>query len=337
MRADLSLAWSRAWNLLAGGAVIVCLACGDGASRGGDSDPGDHPDPRAADGELVAVGGTEMFVRRIGAGDPVVVVHGGPVLDHGYLLPHLEPLARGYELVLYDQRLSGRSVGQVDSASVRIQTFVDDIEALRQELGLGRVHVLAHSWGGLLALNYALRYPDGLRGLVLVSPMPPSATLWQEEQQRVAERVTAADSASMAQARSSEAFARGEPDGIRDALMAAYRIQFHDRSLADRLTLFVPEDYNARSRQFGYMMSDLMDFDLTDRLARIGAPTLIVYGDDEPGAGISGRILAEGIANATLATVPEAGHFAFVERPDAFLSLVTDFLRDHSDEPREEP
>jgi proline iminopeptidase len=296
---------SRASTVLASGTALVCLACGDGPSGRAGAD--DRPDPPAADGELVAVGGTEIFVRR---------------------------MARGYELILYDQRLSGRSAGQVDSASVRVETFVDDIEALRLELGLGRVHLLAHSWGGLLALNYAVRYPDRLRSLVLVSPMPPSADLWQEEQRRVAERVSAADSASMAQARSSEAFARGEPDGIRAALTAAYRIQFHDRSLVDRLTLFVPEDYNDRSRQFGYMMPDLMDFDLTDRLGRIEAPTLILYGGDEPGASISGEILADSIARATLARVPEAGHFPFVERPEAFLSLVGDFLRDH---PNDDP
>jgi pimeloyl-ACP methyl ester carboxylesterase len=80
------------------------------------------------------------------------------------------------------------------------------------------------------------------------------------------------------------------------------------------------------------MMPDLMGFDLTDQLMRIEAPTLIVYGDVEPGASISGDVLVDGIANATLVRIPEAGHFAFVERPEAFLGLVGDFLRDHSND-----
>lgn len=282
--------------------------------------------PEVSAGELVTLNGTEIFVHRIGTGDPVIVIHGGPVLDHGYLFPHLEPLAARSELVFYDQRLSGRSAGQVDSASVRMQTFVEDIEALRQQLGLGTVHLIAHSWGGLLALNYALDHPEGLRSLILVSPMPPSAMLWQEEQQAIGALVTPADSAAMARARASDGFSRGDPAAIEEALMAAYRLQFHDRSLAEHLNLFVPEDYRERSRQFAYMMPDLTSYDLTGRLSEIQVPTLIVYGAAEPSANLSGEVLVTGMANATLEQISEAGHFAFVERPEAFLALVGGFL-----------
>ena len=107
-------------------------------------------------------------MHREGSGEPAIVIHGGPLLDHGYLQPYLAPLGDELELIFYDQRLSGRSDGVVDSASVRLDTFVDDIEALREALGLERVHLIAHSWGGLLAMKYATAHPD--RGKVVLLP-----------------------------------------------------------------------------------------------------------------------------------------------------------------------
>lgn len=275
---------------------------------------------------LLPINGTEIFVKRIGAGEPIVVVHGGPVLEHGYLLPHLAPLADSYELIFYDQRLSGRSAPTVDSADVRLATFVDDIEALRQSLGLAKIHLLAHSWGGLLAQHYALEYHAHLASLVLVSSMSPSSDLWREEERTLAARITAADSLERAAIRESEAFAHREPEAIRQMLLLSFRPQFHDPALIDRLDLYVPSDHVDRSRQFGYMMPDLASFDLRDRLGSIGTPTLILYGADEPGADLGGAALRDGIPDAEFRLIQNAGHFPFIEQPGPTLSAIREFL-----------
>ena len=132
--------------------------------------------------QRVAVNGTELFVKRLGAGEPIVVVHGGPLLEHGYLLEHLEPLAEDYELIFYDQRLSGRSAARADPGSIRLATLVDDIEALREALELGRIHLMGHSWGGMLAMRYAIAHPDNLRSLLLLDSMAASSELWRAEE-----------------------------------------------------------------------------------------------------------------------------------------------------------
>jgi proline iminopeptidase len=281
---------------------------------------------------LRAVNGTELYVKRVGSGDPIVVVHGGPVLEHGYLLPHLLPLARSHELVFYDQRLSGRSAGTVDSSTVRLSSFVEDIEALRVSLGLGRIVLMGHSWGGLLAMEYAVRYGEHLRALVLLDPMPPSAALWQREESIFAARVTPRDSADLAALRATEAFARREPAAVERALRISFLPQFHDRTRIDALRLYVPADYAKRSRQFGFMMADLLSFDLLDSLSAVTVPTLIVYGADEPAADLSGPALVEHLPRGRLVTVEGAGHFPFIERPEAFLSTVETFLRDPEDD-----
>ncbi|MDX1675859.1 MAG: alpha/beta fold hydrolase, partial [Longimicrobiales bacterium] len=210
---------------------------------------------------LLTVNGTELFVHREGTGEPVVVVHGGPLLDHGYLVEPLRPLTDGHELIFYDQRLSGRSAGRVDSASVRLDTLVADIEAIRTSLGLGRIHLLGHSWGGLLAAKYAASHPDRLRSLVLLSPLPPSAELWQAEREAQAAALEPADTAGMGALRSSEAIRRGESDAVETLLRMSFRGQFRDPSRAMELEFHIPEDYVARSRQLRYLAGDLTDYD----------------------------------------------------------------------------
>jgi len=194
--------------------------------------------PRVTEAGLRSINGTELYVKRMGSGPPVVVVHGGPVLEHGYLLPHLEPLARSYELILFDQRLSGRSAGTVDSASVRLHTFVADIEALRQSLGFERIHLLGHSWGGLLAMRYAIAHTERLSSLILVSPMSASAALWQEEERVLAARMTAADSAERAALLADPGLAERRPEAVRRMLLLSFGLQFHDRSRLAELELY---------------------------------------------------------------------------------------------------
>jgi proline iminopeptidase len=282
---------------------------------------------------LAEVNGTRLFFRRIGTGDPLLVVHGGPVLEHGYLLPHLAPLAEDYELILADQRLSGRSSGTVEAESVRLAKFVDDIEQLRRELGLGRVHLLAHSWGGLLATHYALSYPESLSSLILVSPMAASSDLWQQEQQALMQGLDPAISEALREIRESEAFAEQRPEAIERMLLLSFETQFHDPARISDLDLYVPDDYMERSRQFGAMMIDLTSYDLHPRLDEISTPTLILFGADEPGVTLGGAALHEGISGSHFVAIESAGHFSFIERPDAFLRATREFLSSVTREP----
>ena len=288
---------------------------------------GAEQEPPVTTDTTVAVNGTELFVHREGTGEPLMVVHGGPVLDHGYLVEPLRPLGGDFELVFFDQRLSGRSAGTVDSASVTLRNFVADIEALRSKLGLGPVHLLGHSWGGLLATLYALEHPDRVRSLVLVSPMAPSTELWQREETAARDRVAPEDTAGMGALRSSEAFRAGDPRAIERMLRMSFRSQFADRSDASALRFHIGEDYRERSRQFGHLMSDLSSYDLTHRLPQLELPTLLVYGNVEVGADLGADTLRSLLPRASLEVLSGAGHFSFLERPEAFLRIVRDFLR----------
>ena len=296
-------------------AAWICLglgACSPGA-------------PEHEDG-LIRVNGTRLFVHREGSGEPAIVIHGGPLLDQGYLRPYLAPLGDQLELVFYDQRLSGRSDGAVDSASVRLDTFVDDIEALREALGLERIHLIAHSWGALLAMKYATAHSGRLHSLMLLNAMAPTAALRQEEERALAATLLPADTAGAGALRATEAFTAREPAAVEAVLRHSFRSQFRDRSLTEELAFHIGEDYGERSRQFGFMIGDLTDFDLVEGLREVDVPTLILYGEDEPGVSIGGDAIAEAMPGAQRVTIPATGHFPFVEQPGAFLDAMRAFL-----------
>src|SRR4051812_48046156 len=114
-------------------------------------------------------GRARLFVREIGTGDVIVVVHGGPDFDQSYLSPDLDRLSDMFRLVYYDQRGRGRSSAGVSAADVTIASEVQDLDTVRRSLGLERVVVLGHSWGGLIAMEYAIRFPRHVSALVLMN------------------------------------------------------------------------------------------------------------------------------------------------------------------------
>ena len=317
-------------SLVASASALSLVLVGSCAPPGTDPPPPPTPVESPVIEQLLEVNGTELFVKRMGAGEPVVIVHGGPVLEHGYLLPHLERLAEDYELVFYDQRLSGRSAATVDPESVRLATFVDDIEALREALQLGRIHLMGHSWGGMLAMRYAIRYGDNLRSLILLDSMAASSELRRAEEAAVAEGISPEAVAELDAFRQTEGFQQRQPEAIGIMLRMTFRVQFADPAKADLLELYVPDDYVGRSEQFGAMGAELAEFDLHEKLAAIDAPTLVVYGADEPGATFGGAAIAAAVPDASLELVPAAGHFPFIENPAAFVAIVHDFLEQNS-------
>jgi len=290
---------------------------------------------------LVDVNGTRLWVHvetgpegdaeRIGT-DAIVVVHGGPLLDHGYLVEPLRPLASRAPLVFYDQRLSGRSDGvaaETDSAPVlSLGTFVEDIEALRRALDLDRIHLLAHSWGGGLAMRYALAHPERVRSLILVSPPAPSFDLASREARALGESLEPADTAGLGVVRASQDLVDGDPRAIARMLRMSFRAQVVDRATADGLVFEIPDDYLARSEAMRVLGRELAGSDLTSELRGLDVPTLVMYGAAEPAAELTGPAFEALLPDVRVETIAGARHFAFMERGEAFRSLVVQFLGD---------
>jgi proline iminopeptidase len=122
----------------------------------------------------IPVGNARLYYREIGQGEPVVVLHGGPDFDHTYLLPDLDRLSDSYRLIYYDQRGRGKSADNVQPEDVTIQSDIEDIESLRGYFHLESVALLGHSFGGVLAMEYAICHPDRVSHLILMNTAPAS-------------------------------------------------------------------------------------------------------------------------------------------------------------------
>jgi proline iminopeptidase len=135
--------------------------------------PGSNP-PASRQG-FVPVRGAELFYREIGQGQPVVILHGGPDFDHTYLLPDMDRLSDLFRLIYYDQRGRGRSARNVQPEDVTMRSEVEDLEEVRKYFRLESIAILGHSWGGTLAMEYAIRHPGRVSHLILLNTAPASA------------------------------------------------------------------------------------------------------------------------------------------------------------------
>jgi len=123
--------------------------------------------------------GALIYYQSVGRGAPLMIVHGGPGASHEYFLPYLLPLMRTSRLVFIDERGSGKSSKLEDPRQYTIANMVEDIEAVRQALGLGKISLLGHSFGGALVQAYAFKYQKNLSHLILGSTFASTKELNQ--------------------------------------------------------------------------------------------------------------------------------------------------------------
>jgi proline iminopeptidase len=286
----------------------------------------DKPVQRA-ESHFVETGSGRIHYVAIGEGDVILVVHGGPGLDHTYLLPQLADLAAGHRVVLYDQRATGLSEGEPDSSTLTESRFVSDLEAVRVDLGAERITLLGHSWGGFLAMAYALEHPRHVRSLILVSSMAAHAGFFSSFFRAIAARASREDSIALAATASP-----GTPEGQMPAAFNAYfrvffRRYFADASAAEALTCdYAPTTAARFSRVYARFAPLLSTYDLRGRLRQLRCRALIVHGDRDPIDAGYAEELQRCIAGSRLTVLPGCGHFPFVERREEFARIVTEFL-----------
>lgn len=266
------------------------------------------------------VNGLRLLERRIGTGPEVVVLHGGPGAHHDYLLPGFDRVARRRCLIYYDQRGGGRSAVPRE-VPVGWREQVADLEALRQHWGLARLTIAGYSWGGLLALLYAIKHPDRIERLALVSPAPVWRAARAEFERRFAERSGSPVITTLRDELRASGLATRDPEAYRrrafELSVAGY---FHDPARTRDLT---PFRITGRTQQA--VWESLGEYDLRPSLASLDFPALVVHGIEDPIPLESARELAD-LLGATFIPIPDCGHVPYVESPEAFFAALDPFL-----------
>jgi proline iminopeptidase len=286
--------------------------------------------------------GVLVYYKIIGRGAPLMIVHGGPGVSHDYFLPYLLPLARNNQLIFIDERGSGRSEKLEDTSLYTVENMVEDVENVRQALHLGKINLLGHSYGGVLAQAYALKYQKNLVRLILggtfysttemnkvlaeeKSSMPPEALAKLDELEKAGLFGKGKD---WEKGRYPDAYAKlAWGDGYFPYLYQRRPDPNYDPAAGNTTSSW--DLYREMWGSDGEFVIDgnLKSVEYLDRLSGIHVPTLVICGDHDESNPRMSRTMHEKIAGSKLVIVPQAGHMAFVDQPNLYIKSVTDFLK----------
>jgi proline-specific peptidase len=278
----------------------------------------------------VVVPGGRVWVCQVGAGGsiPLLTLHGGPGFPHPYLEP-LAALAGERPVIFYDQLGCGESDQPSDPALWRLERFVEELRQVRRALGLGRVHLYGHSWGGMLAVDYALGQPDGLASLVLASPIL-SVQRWLADMARLRADLPAEVRATLERHEAAGTLNAGE---YQAATMDFYLRHYcrlvpwpaemlrslEGMGLASYRTMWGPNDFIVTGNLAGY--------ERVDRLPDLRLPVLLTAGRHDEATPAAAAAFQRALSDAELVIFEHSAHVPHLEEEEAYLRTLRAFLR----------
>jgi pimeloyl-ACP methyl ester carboxylesterase len=266
--------------------------------------------------------GGSLFVQELGDGFPLIVLHGGPGMDHTMFRPYLDPLAEDFRVLYVDQRGQGRSE-RVDPASLTLEVFARDVSLLAEALGLDEYAVLGHSFGAIVTTWHAVNL--GTATAYVISGGGDSSDKLLAD---VEASLQAMGEAGIPIADSWEQEQTVETD---EELKELLRVQMPFHFAGDPPAGYGEETIGTPGVLRHFANVGYGDFDFTPDLGRVEKPTLLVVGEkDRTTTTRAARVLHHGIAGSELVVVPGAGHMSLVEAQDEYLEAVRGFLRRYS-------
>ncbi len=284
---------------------------------------------------------TEDFMERIGyktwyvihgdASDkiPLFVLHGGPGFPHNFQNNHSALTKNGYQVVLYDQLGCGLSDRPSDNSMWTVGFFVEELEALRKHLGFEKINLIGQSWGGSLAFEYTLKYPDRVNKLVAHSPLVDTK-LWVEEADKLKDLMPDNSGSRMR-----ELEATGETDNDEYKKLS----NLFDASFVLRLRP-KPQDVTDGNKAAGFRVYNTMwgpseahatgklkNWSVMDRLFEVKQPVLLISGKYDEATPKQMQMIVDRISDVKWELFEDSAHCANLEEPDKFLETVSDFLK----------
>jgi L-proline amide hydrolase len=258
---------------------------------------------------------------------PLLVLHGGPGESHDYLQPLEELADSGRPIIFYDQLGGGNSDQPHDPSLWRVALFLEELTTVRQKLRLGHIHLLGYSWGGMLAMEYALTQPVGLASLILASS-PASIPQWVAEANRLRKELPQEVEETH---RYHEEAGTTDAPAYEEAMMVFYQrhlCRFDPWPEPLMRTSANPEVYHTMwgPSEF-HVTGTLKKWDIRDRLGEIQLPTLVTSGRYDAATPSIAETVHRGIAGSEWIIFEQSSHMAHLEEEDEYRRVVNDFMR----------
>jgi proline iminopeptidase len=284
--------------------------------------------------------GVLIYYKTFGQGAPLVFLHGGPGASHDYFLPYLLPLARQNRLIFIDERGSGKSEKLEDVSKYTVDAMAEDVEAVRVALGLGKINLLGHSCGGVLAQAYAFKCQENLSSLILCSTFHSTKALNEVFRQMKA-KMSPELRARIDKMEAEGLFGHGKDYEknryTNDYMIAAWGEGYfpylyqnrpdpnYDPAADGNMSWDLYREMWGSKGEY-VVVGNMVSVEYADRLRTIRVPTLITVGDHDECAPSLSEEMNRAISGSKLVVLPKSGHMTFVDQPDMFIRTVNNFL-----------
>lgn len=269
---------------------------------------------------FIKINDYQLYVDLIGEGEPIVFLHGGPGSEHRFFLPHMVPLSKKFKLVFYDQRGCGKSdLSENDQYSMKNE--VENLEALRIQLGFEKMNLFGESWGSILALLYATTYPERVNKILLTAAIGVTSKGLERFSKELEKRLTEDDKIKLS--KWEENVKIGEAS-IEDLLQ-----------ILDPYYVFSQETLNRKEKNtFSGEVNKAIgtdiknNYDVTENLHKISnIPILVAQGShDILTPSIIKELFSEHIPHLQLVEIEECGHWTVVEQPEKMCNVALSFF-----------
>lgn len=278
---------------------------------------------------FVPVNDTKLFCYTYGNHhSPIIVLHGGPGLGCNYLLPQMSAIGNFSFAIFYDQRGTGNSAANNDWYANPLQTYVDDINQVREAFGFKTVSLLGHSYGGIFAALYALAYPEHVDKIIYLNPVPASSHDYLAFVKHRSQIVDTHKS-ELDTIRKSSAFLQGDPQTVENYYRIYFTNYFAKPNLAHTLTLtMTPEAAinNFKIYDLFYKYITNNSFNLYEKLKTLNKPSLVIACDKDVIPIEYIRRLHESIPASTFTLIKDSGHFPYIDQPKILFNILKDFM-----------
>jgi proline iminopeptidase len=287
---------------------------------------------KLAHGEgYINVAGGKVWYRIIGEGPetPILLLHGGPGVPSYYLKP-LEALSKNRPVIFYDQLGCGKSDRITDTAMMTVEHFVNELEQVKQALGLKDYYLYGQSWGTMLATDYYLKFPEGIKALILSSPAL-SIPLWLKDADTLIATLPDSVQKDILTNEQNKTFTSPE---YQEAIKIYYE-HFLARKLpwsADIDSAFSQIGQNVYEYMGGpsefTMIGPLKDYDITNRLDEIKIPTLFITGQFDEARPSTVKYYQSLVPGAKFSIIENAGHMTMQDNSEQNIQVITDFINE---------